>query len=110
MLRKYARERQKQLEALNALENLLEQKKHPYSECLAYPCFVLVTLRSPQRSPACSCLSSGFAEVLHRLFDILYDEMIIEEDTFHEWKGAAEQSGRDLALQSVTDFFEWLSK
>lgn len=49
-----------------------------------------------------SCLSSAFAEVLHLLFDVLFDEGIIQEDTFHERKGAAEQSGRDLVLQPAT--------
>lgn len=57
-----------------------------------------------------SCLSSAFAEVLHLLFDVLFDEGIIKEDTFHACQGAAEQSGRGLVLQSLADFFDWLSK
>lgn len=56
------------------------------------------------------CVSSAFADVLRLLFDVLFDEGIIKEDTFHECKGAAERSGRGLALQSLTDFFDWLSK
>lgn len=57
-----------------------------------------------------SCLSSAFAEVLRLLFDVLFDEGIIKEETFQECKGAAERSGRDLVLRSLTDFFDWLSK
>lgn len=44
------------------------------------------------------------------MFDVLFDEGIIKEETFQERKGAAEQSGRDLVLRSLTDFFDWLSK
>ncbi|TWW67571.1 eukaryotic translation initiation factor 4 gamma 1-like [Takifugu flavidus] len=79
VLRKYLSDGQKELEALHALEELLERMERPH-------------------------------KVLHLLFDVLFDEGIIKEDTFHECKGAAEQSGRGLVLQSVTDFFDWLSK
>lgn len=56
------------------------------------------------------CLSRASAGVLRLLFDVLFDEGIIKEETFQECKGAAEQSGRDLVLRSLTDFFDWLSK
>ncbi|XP_029702228.1 eukaryotic translation initiation factor 4 gamma 3-like isoform X2 [Takifugu rubripes] len=79
VLRKYLSDGQKELEALHALEDLLERMERPH-------------------------------KVLHLLFDVLFDEGIIKEDTFHECKGAAEQSGRGLVLKSVTDFFDWLSK
>lgn len=70
-------------------------------------------MSSPRRPPAVllpstSHSSSIFADVLRLLFDILLDEAIVDEDTFHTWKVDAERRGRAAALQSLTDFFTWL--
>lgn len=104
MLRKYLSDGQKELEALHALEDLLERTERPRSECLAPSTLVFDdSVRQP-------CLSRASAGVLRLWFDVLFDEGIIKEETFQECKGAAEQSGRDLGLRSLTDFFDWLSK
>jgi len=50
-------------------------------------------------------------ELLRSLFDILYDEEIISEETFRRWQGSsdpAEQAGKGVAVQSVQHFFTWL--
>lgn len=44
-------------------------------------------------------------------FDALYDEDVIKEEAFYEWetsKDPAEQTGKGVALKSVTAFFTWL--
>lgn len=44
-------------------------------------------------------------------FDTLYDEDIIKEEAFYKWessKDPAEQTGKGVALKSVTAFFTWL--
>jgi len=51
------------------------------------------------------------AEVLRNLFDALYDEEIISEETFRRWQGSsdpAEQAGKGVAVRSVQQFFAWL--
>ncbi|XP_078095250.1 eukaryotic translation initiation factor 4 gamma 3-like isoform X11 [Mustelus asterias] len=49
--------------------------------------------------------------LLRMFFDTLYDEDVISEDAFYKWessKDPAEQSGKGVALKSVTAFFTWL--
>lgn len=44
-------------------------------------------------------------------FDTLYDEDVIKEEAFYKWessKDPAEQTGKGVALKSVTAFFTWL--
>ncbi|XP_051844287.1 eukaryotic translation initiation factor 4 gamma 3 isoform X9 [Antechinus flavipes] len=51
------------------------------------------------------------ANLLRMFFDCLYDEEVISEDAFYKWessKDPAEQSGKGVALKSVTAFFTWL--
>lgn len=117
VLSRYLSDGRKQLEALWALEDVLERMEHPHSQCPPYSqCptqSVSHTVRpSPPAysHPACSRLSSVFADVLRLLFDILFDEAIVEEDTFYTWKVDAERRGRAAALRSVTDFFSWLHR
>lgn len=60
-----------------------------------------------QYSPLCFVS----ADLLRMFFDALYDEDIIKEDTFYKWEGSkdpAEQTGKGVALKSVTFFFIWL--
>ena len=55
----------------------------------------------------CVCFS-GF---LKSLFDTLYDEDIISEETFYVWENSndsAESKGKGPALKSTTEFFRWL--
>lgn len=44
-------------------------------------------------------------------FNTLYDEDVIEEEVFYKWessKDPAEQTGKGVALKSVTGFFTFL--
>jgi len=55
----------------------------------------------------CVCIT----ELLRSLFDVLYDEEIISEETFRRWQGSsdpAEQAGKGVAVRSVQQFFTWL--
>ena len=54
-----------------------------------------------------------FAGFLRIIFDVLYDEDVISEETFYAWqnsKDPAEQNGKGVALKSVTSFFAWLGE
>lgn len=54
------------------------------------------------------CIS---ADLLRMFFDALYDEDVIKEEAFYKWessKDPAEQTGKGVALKSVTAFFTWL--
>ena len=56
-------------------------------------------------------LSVCVTELLRSLFDVLYDEEIISEETFRRWQGSsdpAEQAGKGVAVRSVQQFFTWL--
>jgi len=58
-----------------------------------------------------SVLSVCLAGVLRNLFDALYDEEVISEETFRRWQGSsdpAEQAGKGVAVKSVQQFFTWL--
>lgn len=51
------------------------------------------------------------ADLLRMFFDALYDEDVIKEEAFYKWessKDPAEQTGKGVALKSVTAFFTWL--
>uniref|UniRef100_A0A4W5QHZ6 Eukaryotic translation initiation factor 4 gamma, 1a n=1 Tax=Hucho hucho TaxID=62062 RepID=A0A4W5QHZ6_9TELE len=51
------------------------------------------------------------ANLLRMFFDALYDEDVIKEEAFYKWessKDPAEQTGKGVALKSVTAFFTWL--
>lgn len=115
VLSRYLSDGRKRLEALCALEDVLERLEHPHSQCPTQhphyrPAAVLHAHVCPAASscPMCSRLSSVFADVLRLLFDILFDEAIVDENTFYVWKVDAERRGRAAALRSVTDFFTWL--
>ena len=49
----------------------------------------------------------GFIRVL---FDMLYDEDIINESIFWEWKKEAKEEGHAISALSLKVFFEWLSE
>ena len=54
--------------------------------------------------------TSGF---LRLIFDVLYDEDVISEDTFYAWQNSTEpveQAGKGVAIKSVTRFFAWLGE
>lgn len=56
-------------------------------------------------------LYSVSADLLRMFFDALYDEDVIKEEAFYKWessKDPAEQTGKGVALKSVTAFFTWL--
>lgn len=51
------------------------------------------------------------ADLLLMFFNTLYDEDVIKEEAFYKWessKDSAEQTGKGVALKSVTTFFTWL--
>lgn len=57
------------------------------------------------------CVLSLSADLLRMFFDALYDEDVIKEEAFYKWessKDPAEQTGKGVALKSVTAFFTWL--
>lgn len=50
-------------------------------------------------------------DLLRMFFDTMYDEDVIKEEAFYKWessKDPAEQTGKGVALKSVTAFFTWL--
>lgn len=101
VLSRYLNDRRKQLEALWALEDILDHLERPHSRCPPHSTSTSV----PQPS---SRLSFIFTDVLRLLFDVLFDEAIVDEDTFYRWKVDAERRGRTAALLSLADFFTWL--
>ncbi|XP_032386526.1 eukaryotic translation initiation factor 4 gamma 1a isoform X3 [Etheostoma spectabile] len=80
LLQRYLSDEQKELQALYALQALMVHMEQP-------------------------------ANLLRMFFDALYDEDVIKEDAFYKWetsKDPAEQTGKGVALKSVTAFFTWL--
>ncbi|XP_074507392.1 eukaryotic translation initiation factor 4 gamma 1-like isoform X2 [Sebastes fasciatus] len=80
LLQRYLSDEQKELQALYALQALMVHMEQP-------------------------------ANLLRMFFDALYDEDVIEEEAFYKWetsKDPAEQTGKGVALRSVTAFFTWL--
>ncbi len=52
-----------------------------------------------------------FAELLHQIFETLYDADVLSEDAFESWErctNPAEQEGKGVAIKSTTQFFTWL--
>nr|XP_020451380.1 eukaryotic translation initiation factor 4 gamma 1-like isoform X3 [Monopterus albus] len=80
LLQRYLHDEQKELQALYALQALMVHMEQP-------------------------------ANLLRMFFDALYDEDVIKEEAFYKWessKDPAEQTGKGVALKSVTAFFTWL--
>lgn len=80
LLQRYLSDEQKELQALYALQALMVDMEQP-------------------------------ANLLRMFFDALYDEDVIKEEAFYKWessKDPAEQTGKGVALKSVTAFFTWL--
>uniref|UniRef100_A0A7N8YFN4 Eukaryotic translation initiation factor 4 gamma, 1a n=1 Tax=Mastacembelus armatus TaxID=205130 RepID=A0A7N8YFN4_9TELE len=80
LLQRYLHDDQKELQALYALQALMVHMEQP-------------------------------ANLLRMFFDALYDEDVIKEEAFYKWetsKDPAEQTGKGVALKSVTAFFTWL--
>merc|ERR1712131_310101 len=80
VLQRYLKDEQKELQALFALQALMAELEQP-------------------------------ANLLRQFFDSLYDEDVIKEEAFYKWessKDPAEQTGKGVALKSVTAFFTWL--
>ncbi|GIX74715.1 eukaryotic translation initiation factor 4 gamma 3 [Caerostris darwini] len=51
--------------------------------------------------------------LLHQIFDILYDDDVITEDTFKDWEQSDdpdEAEGKGVAIHSVKSFFMWLKE
>lgn len=69
--------------------------------------YFIINVRSELTWPVCSVS----ADLLRMFFDALYDEDVIKEEAFYKWessKDPAEQTGKGVALKSVTAFFTWL--
>jgi translation initiation factor 4G len=51
-------------------------------------------------------------DVLRNLFDVLYDEDVISEETFRHWKTTNDpaEPGKGVAITSVIRFFTWLDE
>lgn len=80
LLQVFLHDEQKELQALYALQALMVHMEQP-------------------------------ANLLRMFFDALYDEDVIKEEAFYKWessKDPAEQTGKGVALKSVTAFFTWL--
>ncbi|XP_023141515.2 eukaryotic translation initiation factor 4 gamma 1a isoform X2 [Amphiprion ocellaris] len=80
LLQRYLSDELKELQALYALQALMVHMEQP-------------------------------ANLLRMFFDALYDEDVIKEEAFYKWessKDPAEQTGKGVALKSVTAFFTWL--
>uniref|UniRef100_A0AAZ3SAH4 Eukaryotic translation initiation factor 4 gamma, 1a n=1 Tax=Oncorhynchus tshawytscha TaxID=74940 RepID=A0AAZ3SAH4_ONCTS len=80
LLQRYLSDEKKELQALYALQALMVHMEQP-------------------------------ANLLRMFFDTLYDEDVIKEEAFYRWessKDPAEQTGKGVALKSVTAFFTWL--
>ncbi|KAM9844721.1 eukaryotic translation initiation factor 4 gamma 1a [Aulostomus maculatus] len=80
LLQRYLSDEHKELQALYALQALMVHMEQP-------------------------------ANLLRMFFDALYDEDVIKEEAFYKWessKDPAEQTGKGVALKSVTAFFTWL--
>ena len=43
------------------------------------------------------------------IFDLLYDEDIINEGVFHKWKKEVREEGHTISVLSLKAFFEWLT-
>ena len=55
----------------------------------------------------------SIAGLLGIIFDVLYDEDVISEEAFYDWKKSdnpQESTGKGVALKSVTSFFTWLTE
>ncbi|GIY74248.1 hypothetical protein CEXT_149101 [Caerostris extrusa] len=51
--------------------------------------------------------------LLHQIFDILYDDDVITEETFKDWEQSDdpdEAEGKGVAIHSVKSFFMWLKE
>jgi len=51
--------------------------------------------------------------VLLQLFNVLYDEEVIREESFNDWRDSTDptaQLGKGVALNSVNSFFKWLAE
>ena len=58
-------------------------------------------------------LSKYFLELLHQIFEALYDSDVISEEAFEAWAkcdNPAEQEGKGVAIKSTTQFFTWLGE
>ncbi len=50
-------------------------------------------------------------ELLHQIFETLYDSDVLSEDAFEAWgkcDNPAEQEGKGVAMKSTTQFFTWM--
>jgi len=53
------------------------------------------------------------AGALRVLFDVLYDDELVSEESFLQWRDNSrdgEQTGRGVAIVSVDQFYKWLEE
>jgi len=58
----------------------------------------------------CVCPRAG---ALRMLFDVLYDDELVCEESFLQWRDKSqegEQTGRGVAILSVDQFYKWLEE
>ena len=58
-----------------------------------------------------NCFKSLYSELLHQIFECLYQADVITYEGFEQWeqsKDPAEQEGKGVAIKSTTQFFTWL--
>ena len=57
-----------------------------------------------------ACSSSSATDVLCAMFNHLYDEDIVSDDTFYYWEetGREDLEGREVALVVAKNFLQWL--
>lgn len=58
-------------------------------------------------------LSVWCSGTLRALFDVLYDDELVSEESFLRWRDKnqeGEQTGRGVAILSVDQFYKWLEE
>jgi len=59
------------------------------------------------------CVCGLCAGALRVLFDVLYDDDLVSEESFLQWRDKShdgEQTGRGVAILSVDQFYKWLEE
>ena len=105
LLQRYLYDEQKELQALYALQALMVHMEQPASKSAMVHNVNYSILDCQSKS------RTVFLDLLRMFFDALYDEDVIKEEAFYKWessKDPAEQTGKGVALKSVTAFFTWL--
>ena len=51
----------------------------------------------------------SIADLLHRLFELLFDAEVLNETAFHQWREDTTRTvGKGVAISSVSRFYNWI--